>query len=258
MPNFSCETEAYTQGTELNSDNHDHGHGHQNHGHGGHGGHNHSHGAPPIPTNESQSLNSKILTPNLSALNLANPQSDLPSLFKDRSHKYSIQPCFKSDADNQLILKIPFEGSTKLYSVILRTSNQDDHCPRTVKFYNGTRDLDFDSITSAQVTFEAEHPRVGLDDTSELQEEEIVDDSSFVEHYLPRNLFGGVSTLTIFFENNWSGDDDEPLHLYSVELRGEFHGLMKKTPVVTIYESAANPADHAKISATQFNFQDVE
>ncbi|QPG77264.1 hypothetical protein FOA43_004672 [Brettanomyces nanus] len=235
MP-FSCESEAYSH-SEF-------GHHHRHGGHADRDHHNsHAHGAPPIPTNESQSLNSKILTTNLSALNLANPQSHLPSLFKDTQHKYSIKPCFKSDADNQLILKIPFEGSVKLYSVILRSSNQPDNCPRTVKFYNTNQDLDFDNINSVDVTYQAEHPQVGVDDSNESTEDELVDDMSFVEHYLPRHLFTGVSTLTVFLEDNWSNDDDYALHLYSVELRGEFHQL-KRNPVVTIYESASNPADH--------------
>lgn len=229
---MSCEEEA-----------HEHHHGHD---------HNHEHGAPPIPTTESQSLYAHILTNDIAAFNVSNPSDQLKHVVKDHQHKYSTTPLFTSDADCQLILKIPFEGSVKVYSVILRTSSVPDHCPRKVKFY--TRELDFDSIEGARPTYEVEHPEVGIDDSQPVGDE-LVEETSFVEHYLPRHQFAGVTVLTIFVENNW-GDEDEPTHLYSVEVRGEFQGL-RKNPVVTIYESAANPADHKTVGVGHFQMQDA-
>ena len=106
-------------------DEHYHGHSHN---------HNHNHDdndhIAPIPTSSSQSLNSKIDTTKVTALNLANPSDELAKLFKDSNTKYQVKPVIKSDCDEQLIINIPFlNGSVKLYSIILRT-NGDIYCPR--------------------------------------------------------------------------------------------------------------------------------
>ncbi|GMG29123.1 unnamed protein product [Ambrosiozyma monospora] len=235
-------------------DEHVHGHGD---GHGGHG-HSHQHEAAPIPTSTSQSLNSKINTANLEAFNLANPQTDLAELFKSHDKRYELIPVIKSDADNQLIIKIPFAGvTTKLYSVILRTSKLGDHCPKAVKFYKNQDNLDFDSIGSQKPTYVVEHPEIGVEDGEGDELTELVDDNTFAEHFLPRHLFSAVNTLTIFFENNWTDDDDEVLHLYSIEIRGEFKELTKD-PIITLYESAANPADHKNMLPEETkNFHNV-
>ncbi|KAG7918576.1 hypothetical protein KL927_002033 [Ogataea polymorpha] len=218
--------------------------------------HRHSHGVPPIPTNESQSINSHVLTTQLVALNVANPSSDLEKLFKTQTNKYEVIPEIRSDADNQFILRIPFQGSVKLYSIILRTARQPDHCPRNIKLYKNQDSLDFDSVADTKATHEIEQPQIGLELDGELPRE-IVADDTFVEHYLPRHHFSGVSSLTLFFQNNWSQNDDEVLKLYSIELRGEFTPLTKD-PVVTIYESAANPADHKNLLANEnHNYQNI-
>lgn len=229
---------------ESESHDHDHNHDHGNN----HDGHNH--GAPPLPTNASQSLNPKIDTSKLTALNLSNPQDELIKLFKTQDTRYCVKPIFKSDLDNQLIINIPFETSVKLYSVILRTSIEPNHCPKIIKLFKNNLGLDFDTVGSMKATFQLEHPEIGVHYSTILNsdEQEFINDDSFVEHHLPRHLFSVVDSLTIFMENNWSGDEDENLILFSVEIRGEFKGL-KKESVIALYESAANPADHKKIFA---------
>ncbi|ODV85123.1 hypothetical protein CANARDRAFT_28424 [[Candida] arabinofermentans NRRL YB-2248] len=225
-------------------------HEHASGGHGSHDPHAHQHGAPPIPTNESQSLNSKISTAELSALNIENPLSELPKLFKSSSDKYKLTPCFKSDCDNQLIIRIPFEGSVKLYSITLRTSKIGNNCPKSVKLFKNESSIDFDNVNSKKPTFALEQPQVGIDDSEPLTINELKDDSTFVEHFLPRHQFGGITSLTIFFENNHTEDEDEILKLYSIDLRGEYKAL-NKDPVVVLYESAANPADHKNLLAAE-------
>ncbi|KAH3668348.1 hypothetical protein OGAPHI_002102 [Ogataea philodendri] len=218
--------------------------------------HQHSHGVAPIPTNESQSLNSDVLTTQVSALNIENSPQDLAKLFKTQTTKYQLIPEIRSDADNQFILHIPFQGSVKLYSIILRTARHPNHCPRTIKLYKNQPSLDFDSVGTTKATHEIEHPQIGVEFDDDLPEEFVAEDT-FVEHYLPRRLLTGVTSLSIFFQNNWADDDDEVLKLYSVELRGEFTPLTKD-PVVTLYESAANPADHKNmLSQETKNYQNL-
>lgn len=240
-----------------NHHNHNHGHSHSHsHSHGhddndGHDGHEHTHIAP-VPTNESQSLYTKIDTFHVTALNLANHQDDLKQLFKDAEHKYELKPVIKSDCDPQFIINIPFlNSSVKLYSIILRT-NGDKYCPKTIKLWKNDKTIDFDNVETKQPHFKIEHPRVGVmynDDDEDVMPNTLENDSEFVEHFLPRSVFTGVQQLTIFIEDIWD-EDEEECHLHYVDLRGEFTELTKD-PVITIYELAPNPADHKNLTATE-------
>ncbi|ODV81772.1 DUF1000-domain-containing protein [Suhomyces tanzawaensis NRRL Y-17324] len=231
---------------------HSHGHGH------GHDDSDHSHVAP-IPTSAAQSLLGKIDLPHITALNAANPPDEISQIFRKPESKYVIKPIVKSDCDSQLILNIPFlNASIKLFSIILRT-NGEDHCPKTIKLFKNDNLVDFDNVESKKATFELHHPHVGAryedDDVPESLEEE----DSFVEHFLPRHVFTGVQQLTVFvkdvYDEEGEGDEDGESHLLYIELRGEFTEL-SRDPVVTIYESAANPADHKNLMMEEsMNYQ---
>lgn len=224
-----------------------HGHGHDHGGHDDHSSHGHSHVAP-IPTNESQSLLSKIDTIHLSALNLANPQSDLSKLFRPVDEKFKLKPAIRTDADSQLILHIPFINSlVKLYSVILRT-NGDQYCPKTIKLFKNDTHIDFDNVDSKKAAFQLNHPHHGVMYNDEELPEELINSDEFVEHFLPRHTFTGVQHLTIFIEDAWGDEDESVLHY--IELRGEFSEL-NRDPVIALYESAANPADHVNLATAE-------
>lgn len=214
--------------------------------------HNHEDGhlhIQQIPTLPSQSLYKKIELSGVSGLNFVNSNDELAKLFKSSETKYEVRPIFESDLDNQLVLKIPFSGNVKLYSIIIRSNGNADSCPKNVKLYKNNNQLDFNTISSVKPDHKFEHPLVGYQEDADYassQNEQsltVEDDSTFVEHHLPRTTFTNVNSLTIFFENNWSNDEDELLKIYSIEFRGEFTEL-NRAPVITLYESAANPADH--------------
>ena len=232
---MSCEDEHH---------NHGNGSGH-NHG----SGHGHLHVAP-IPTNESQSLLSKIDLPHATALNLANPPDDLQKIFRSQEDKYKLKPIIKTDCDPQIIINIPFlNGSVKLFSLILRT-NGDKYCPKTIKVWKNDKTIDFDNAHSKKPTYTITHPQVGvmLNDDEDVPDV-LEDDGDFVEHYLPRHIFTGVQQLTLFIDDIYDDDEDES-HLHYIELRGEFTELTKD-PVITLYELAANPTDHKNLTATE-------
>jgi hypothetical protein len=227
---------------------------HHGHGHGGHGddhdhdGHNH---IAPIATFPSQSLLSKVDCGKITGLNISNPREELRRLFKNEATKYELKPVIKSDCDAQLLINIPFTNSSvKLFSLIIR-SNGDLYCPRTIKLYKNDTTIDFDNVNDKKPTFQLEHPQVGvMYNEDESMPDTLDNDNEFVEHYLPRHKFTGVYNLTIFIEDVY-GDEDET-HLHSLDLRGEYTEL-NKNPVITIYESAPNPADHQKITETTLN-----
>lgn len=218
---------------------------HEHHLHGDDDSHEHSHVAP-VPTSKGQLLNLKINLPQVTALNLQNSRDELAKVFKNDESRYELKPVIKSDADEQLIVHIPFlNGSVKLYLVIFRT-NGDKYCPKTVELWKNNPSIDFDSVDQFRPNFSVLHPHVGVpyNDDEEDMPEVLESDSDFVEHHLPRHVFTGVQHLTIFFKDIYG--DEEECHLHSIELRGEFTEL-SKDPVITLYESAANPADHKKV-----------
>ncbi|EGV60085.1 hypothetical protein PSN45_002176 [Yamadazyma tenuis] len=236
---MSCEDQ------HLNSHHHGDDDGH----HGDHG-HDHSHVAP-VPTNAAQSLLSKIDTPHVTALNLANPPEDLQKLFKKPQNKYELKPVVASDCDSQLIINIPFlNGSVKLFSLIIRT-NGDKYCPKTIKLWKNDKNIDFDNASTKKPTFQIEHPHVGVmyNEDDGTMPESLDSDIEFVEHFLPRHIFTGVQSLTVFVEDIHNNDDEDETRLHYVELRGEFTEL-SRDPVITLYESAANPADHKNLTVS--------
>ena len=224
-------------------DEHYHGHSHN---------HNHNHDdndhIAPIPTSSSQSLNSKIDTTKVTALNLANPSDELAKLFKGSNTKYQVKPVIKSDCDEQLNINIPFlNGSVKLYSIILRT-NGDIYCPRTIKLFKNDKTIDFDNVDQKKPVQVITHPQIGVANDDDLPEI-LQSDDDFVEHFVSRHKFTGVQTLTLFIENIYD-EGEEECHLHSIELRGEFTEL-NKDPIITLYELAANPADHKNITVVE-------
>lgn len=215
--------------------------------------HDHQHAPPPIPTNPSHNLYHRIDTTQLTALNLANPKDELAQLFRAPDDKYKLKPVIKSDADAQLIINIPFTNSlVKLYLLIVR-SNGQDHCPRHIKLYKNDKLIDFDS--SKKPEYVVEQPRLGVmyDDEDDMPASDNLD--TFVEHFLPRHKFTGLQQLTLYIEDLWDEDTDESW-LHYIELRGEATDLTAD-PVITIYEAAANPADHKKVELEVNNVMGV-
>lgn len=211
-------------------------------------GHSHSHGGgdddshiPAVTTYTSQSLISRIDTSKVTALNVVNRQEEVAKLFKNSETRYEVKPVIKSDADEQIILHIPFTNSSiKLYSFILR-SNGDLYCPKSIKLYKNDQTIDFDNVDQKKPTFTITHPHSGVmyNDDDDLPAQ--INDEDFVEHQLPRHKFAGLQHLTIFIDTIYGREEVTKLH--SIELRGEFIEL-NKDPVISLYESAANPADH--------------
>lgn len=114
--------------------------------------------------------------------------------------------------------------------------------------------IDFDNAGDKKPLYKVDHPQVGCMYNDEEVPETLENDDEFVEHFLPRHAFTGVQQLTIFIEDI-HGDEDE-CHLHYIELRGEFTELTRD-PVITLYELAANPADHQKVEATSYSMSGI-
>ncbi|CAO3671023.1 unnamed protein product [Umbelopsis vinacea] len=130
----------------------------------------------------------------------------------------------ESDADEQLIIFIPFTGSVKLRSICLR-SGHGDYAPSKLKIYTNKDGIDFDDVNDLQP----------------VQEYDLVRGSDDVVEYTTRSTkFSNVRNITLFFPENY-GEDTTILRFLG--FKGEWSEI-KRDPVITIYEASANPADH--------------
>ncbi|GAA5923187.1 hypothetical protein JCM1841_005921 [Sporobolomyces salmonicolor] len=131
----------------------------------------------------------------------------------------------ESDADEQLILQIPFTGSVKLRTILVKAGPAGFTPDKMQVFAN--QQLDFDEATSTNVT----------------QSFDVAVTREVAEYAVRPAKFPSVQSLTIFFPSN-HGEDTTRISFLG--FKGEYSPLTRD-PIITVYEAQANPADHAKI-----------
>ncbi|KAI8631018.1 DUF1000-domain-containing protein [Xylariaceae sp. FL1651] len=217
--------------------------------HGGHDHHDHDHDhSDDITPALQHSLYQYIRFDDITTMNEADTGSGKAIVKKTWTERLQPEPELASDADEQILLNVPFTGQVKLHSILLRSSPSAS-APRTLRVFINREDLDFDAADELQPTQEFE-----LSQTSEVQE-------------LPvkRALFGKVQRLTLFFVDNFglatagggggggsesesnddsSGEDGEATRLSYLGFKGEWMQL-GRAPAQILYEAAPNPNDHA-------------
>lgn len=208
---------------------HDESHGHD-HSHGG-GEHDHSDDITPALQ---FSLYQHINFDEVTCLNEAVPNSGRAIVKKTWAERLTAEPELASDADEELLMNIPFTGQVKLHSILLRTSTSDS-APRTLKVIINREDIDFSTAadTEGTQTFE-------LSSTNEVQ-----------ELMVRRARFNAVRRLALFFPDNFGDGDEDVTRISYVGFKGEWMAL-GRAPEGIIYESAAQPGDH-KVKGTTVN-----
>ncbi|KAK3321450.1 PITH domain-containing protein [Cercophora scortea] len=197
----------------------DHGHGHD---HGG-GAHDHSDDITPAVQ---FSLYQQINFDEITTFNEAEYGSGKAVCKKTWAERLSAEPELASDADEQLLMNIPFTAQIKLHSILLRTSPSDS-APRTLKVLINRDDVDFSVAEDAPGTQTFELSR-----TSEIQELAV-----------KRARFSAVRRLSLFFSDNFGDGDEDVTRISYVGFRGEWMQL-GRAPQNILYEAAANPSDH--------------
>ncbi|EGG02019.1 uncharacterized protein MELLADRAFT_91584 [Melampsora larici-populina 98AG31] len=193
-----------------------------------HPNHSHDHGccshqAGGIPDDEhvkpgegtQDFLYSKIDRDQITSCNL-DPENPAKNCIKPWSDRMDDTMFSESDTDQQMIIRIPFTGSVKLRSILIR-GIPGDFAPTQLKFGK--------TCTPTQV--------LEIPTTDEL-----------VEFPVRVAKFSSVSVLSLFIDGNPSGSKTR---VYFLGFKGEFSALSRK-PVIAIYEAQANPTDHEKIS----------
>ncbi|KAG8900305.1 hypothetical protein FRB99_006125 [Tulasnella sp. 403] len=190
------------------------------HSHDG-GQHDHSHGESDFQPN---SLYDRVDHPNVVALNGTTP--DFPKIIKPWHQRLDEAVSIESDADDQLIIRIPFTGSVKLRSILLK-AGPGDETPTKLCIYPNEDNLDFNDVNYKK----------------HAQEFDIPQSKEVGEYAVKPAKFSEVRSLTLFFPAAQGADN---VRIYFLGFLGEWREV-KDRPAVILYEAQANPADHEKI-----------
>lgn len=190
--------------------------------------HDHDHGTSDLGPNDN--LFPHIDRANVVALNATREGSVVVKPWDQRDNE---EVFLESDADDQLIIRIPFTGSVRLRSLLLKTG-PGDQTPTKVALFSNQPSMDFNDVS----------------DKAPVQEFDIPQDRNVAEYAVKTAKFNKVSSLTLFFPASQGADTTK---IYYVGLLGHWTER-KNDPVITVYETQANLADHEKIQGTDGNF----
>ncbi|KAI9222286.1 PITH domain-containing protein [Blastocladiella britannica] len=209
-------------------------HAEHHHPHGG-AGHDHDHDSPE--RGAEFSLWQYINLDHIRALNETRPGS-ARDVFRPWDERLIEDRFIESDADEQLLIHIPFTGQVKLKTIALRVP-LDESAPSELKAYINC-DLDFDAAESTVPTQKwdllAPADIVAADADTGSRD-------GIIEYQTRITKFNAVRSLTLFFPANYGADTSI---LQYIGLAGDFTPI-NKDPIITLYEAAANPADHAPV-----------
>ncbi|EJD06680.1 DUF1000-domain-containing protein [Fomitiporia mediterranea MF3/22] len=135
----------------------------------------------------------------------------------------------ESDADDQIIFRIPFTGSVKLRSVLLKCGPGEQTPARLCLFANE------DNVDFSDIAEKEPHQEFAVPQSRDIG-----------EYAVKASKFSNLSSLTIFFPEAQGGDSTK---VFYIGLRGSW-SARKRDAVITVYESQANLADHEKIQGT--------
>ncbi|KAI0688101.1 DUF1000-domain-containing protein [Cytidiella melzeri] len=183
----------------------------------------HDHEDIPEAQGYRDNLYSRIDRDNIVVLNAEGRPS---SAIKPWHERMDEQAYLESDADDQMIIRIPFTGSVKLRALLLK-AGPADQTPRKVALYNSADDLDFSEIAERKPT----------------QEFDVAQGREVGEYHVMPAKFPAATSITLFFPASQGADTTR---IYYIGFLGQWTERNNE-PVLAVYESRANPADHLKI-----------
>lgn len=141
----------------------------------------------------------------------------------------------ESDADDQLIIRVPFVGAVKLRALLLK-AGPADKTPSELHLYANRDELDFDAASSG-----VPEPTQKLSSTAVARD--------VIEYPLKTAKFSNVRTLHIFVPASLGA---QTTRIYFVGFKGEWLGEQRREgPTNIIYEAAPQVKDHKKIPGTE-------
>lgn len=141
----------------------------------------------------------------------------------------------ESDADDQLIIRIPFIGGVKLRAIMIK-AGPSEQTPEEVHLFANREELDFDQASSG-----IPEPTQKLSSIAVGRE--------VISYPLKTAKFNNVRSLHIFIPKSLGGDTTR---IYFLGFKGEWLGEQRREgPTNIIYEASPQVKDHAKIPGTE-------
>lgn len=221
-------------------------HEHHGHGHGDGHGHDHSNDDSHLQLDASPSdlLFGSIDRPHLTALN-ASSSTEPQSIIKPWHERNEEGSYVESEpGDPQLLIRIPFEGSCKLKSLLLKTGPESSTPESVVLFINQDPPLDFTSDLEARSEMQ---PSVSNKAAPAQKIEQVAVSRDVVEYPLRTTRFGSTRDVTLFVPGSVGG---RQTRIYYVGFRGEGFAFQREGPANLIYEATPQLKDHKKIPGT--------
>jgi hypothetical protein len=159
-------------------------------------------------------------------------------VFKPYSARLDSSTSLQSnEGDSELVLHLPFVSTVRLKSVCVRSAERAT--PSVCRLYRDRPFLDFDAANAGSSDHEIHLPPSG-------------DPSAELWHPVRQVKFSNVSSLQLHFK----GECDESSIFY-IGLKGDVLGH-RHGPVVAVYESQAQLADHSAREASKPGFGLIE
>ncbi|KIJ51040.1 hypothetical protein M422DRAFT_204047 [Sphaerobolus stellatus SS14] len=197
-------------------------HNHGDHCHDEH--HDHDHVADT--GGNADTLYQYIDQPNVRILNAVADKN----ILKPWNQRLDEEVFVESDADDQLIIRIPFTGSVKIRSILIK-AGPGDQTPSNVAVFPNFDILDFDEISNSKP----------------IQEFSIPQNRDVGEYAVKPAKFSNVSSVTLFFPASQGANT---VRIYYIGFLGVFSHHTREAPKNIVYEAQANPADHPKVPGT--------
>ncbi|KAL5280887.1 PITHD1 family protein [Megaselia abdita] len=169
------------------------------------------------------SLFQKIDMENLEVLNEESEGSG-KTIFKPYEERLDFSKFVTSDADEELLINIPFTGNVKLKGIIIIGADDETHPKRLRIFKN--------------------RPKMTFDDTGCCPEQEFElnrDTNGTLEYATKVVTFSSVHHLSLHFPSNYGAESTK---IYYIGLRGEFAEAHFHGVTICTYESRPNVSDH--------------
>jgi len=171
------------------------------------------------------SLYQRIDFGNLSCLNETEEDS-AKKIFKPYEQRLNRTDFVESDADEELLINIPFTGNVKLKGLIIIGGEEDTH-PDKVRLYKNRPNMTFSDATS----------------TPDQEFELVRDEEGKLEYKTKIVKFSSVYHLTLHFPSNYGADNTK---IYYIGLSGEWTKSERVGVVHAVYEARAMPQDHTQ------------
>ncbi|KAG7379277.1 PITH domain-containing protein 1 [Phytophthora pseudosyringae] len=186
--------------------------------------HNHDHDDEVEDAN-GDSLYPFIDTSKLRVLNALDPQAAAHPFKPFHERQDHSRFLASNDDDPEMILFIPFTEAVSIKSICISGSAGDGTHPKEVKLFTNRDDIDFSNANELPA-----QQKLAL----------VEDDTANIDYPLQVRKFQGVSSVTLFIENSYGGDETK---IYYIGLKGESkkwrHGVVE-----CVYEARPQPTDH--------------